>query len=477
MRRSDLVWLAGLALGYVGSREALRVLGVQFDSVAVQEIWQALPVELLQQAPGASLWALHSQPPLYNALLAAVLATADWPDAALRAVFAMAAASTLLLLFLLMRAWHTPPWLAGVATAAVGLNPSFIGYEHWPFYAILEPPFLVMTTLSATAWAGPDKRAATWARAAFAASAGGAVLLRALFHPAWAAAIAVPVLLVRRRAGRLSAQDVAAAAAPVACGVALMVKTAIVAGTFATSSWTGLNVAHTAFAAVSDREAAALESAGRISPLHRVGMFAPIEQYRPFASIIESALPRPVPTGVAALDLERKASGQPNFNHLWYAGISRLLLRDALTVVRVAPARVATVVGRALALFCRPTSEYGGIARTVQTVGVLEAWYRQVLYPGNSIAVVVLAIAATTLFAGWSAWPGRTDGQSLDPAGAGVLLTTVVWVVVVANVAEYGENNRFRFAIDPLMVAALTAGSSGMIRAWLAGGGRKQNGR
>lgn len=458
MARADAVCVLGLAGGYVASREILHRLGVRFDSIDIQVFWQALPVELLQSAPWTSVWHLHAQPPLYNALLAVALQLRDWPDDILGAVFAMAAVATLLLLFLLMRAWRVPPSLAAVMTALFAMNPSFIGYEHWPFYTMLEPLFVLSAALAATAWGTSNRQAAIWAGAGFAAASLCLVMTRALFHPVWAALAVAGVLMARAREKALSCWDVAWATVPVLLGLLLMIKTSVVAGQFATSSWLGMNASNVIFNAISREMAEGLEAQRIISPLHRVGPFRAVDRYRPYTALIESAMPGSMPTGVAVLDLERKASGQANFNHLWYSAISRIFLRDAWQVVRRSPDRVALVFGRALALFCRPTSEYGGIIRTVTTLHRVERWYRRVLYPGDSIVVIVSALLLTVAVSLRSLTASAPNGEAiLSPAAAAFVVVTVLWVVVVGNLAEFGENNRFRFTIDPLLVAVTTA--------------------
>ncbi len=247
-----------------------------------------------------------------------------------------------------------------------------------------------------------------------------------------------------------------------------MGKNAAVSGHFATSSWLGMNMSNMAFSAISPPEADALDEQGTITALHRIGPFKPIGRYRSLRSLIESELPRPMPTGIAALDVERKASGYPNFNHLWYTAISRVLLRDSLRIVRLSPARAASVFWRALQLFCRPTSDYGGIIANVTRIWPLEEWYRRILFPGGSAGLV----AATLVFAvGWSTRTVLTAksleaGHALDAGAAFYVAMTVLWVTVVANLADFGENNRFRFALDPLVAAAAIAAAASLIRRW-----------
>jgi hypothetical protein len=347
------------------------------------------------------------------------------------------------------------------------MNPSFIGYEHWSFYTALEPLPLLTGAVAVTFWDRASGRAATWAAMVFGLSITALVLLRALFHPAWAAAIAVGILGARVHAGRqVGRQQIAWALLPCAVGLALMTKNQAISGHLAASSWLGMNMSNMAFHAISRSEAGALEARGVISPLHRLGPFQDRARYQPYARLIERELPRSMPTGVAALDVDRKLSGLPNYNHLWYAGIARIMWRDVRRIVVVAPIGVARVFGQAVRLFCRPTSDYGGISANVQRIWSLETWYRRVLYPGESIALV----GATLVFViGWCltrafAAPLPAGGPGLGVGAAVYVALAVSWVTVVGNLAEFGENNRFRFVLDPLLVAVVSAAAAALVR-------------
>ena len=48
-------------------------IGVRFDAWALTNSWQLLPQDLLRNDLVGSLWYLHSQPPLFNAVVGATL--------------------------------------------------------------------------------------------------------------------------------------------------------------------------------------------------------------------------------------------------------------------------------------------------------------------------------------------------------------------------------------------------------------------
>jgi len=154
---------------------------------------------------------------------------------------------------------------------------------------------------------------------------GAVCALRSLFAPPL-------VLLALVVAGR---RFWAPAATVFAVLALIMVKNGIVAGTFSTSSWIGMNFARVTVA--------------RLSQAQRSGLSA-AAQPAPFASVAEYAAHIPVaPTGIRALDEEQKESGATNYNHLVYARAGRMLLQDDLRAIAIAPA--ATVSGWAVAWF------------------------------------------------------------------------------------------------------------------------------
>jgi hypothetical protein len=132
---------------------------------------------------------------------------------------------------------RVPIWLAIPVIVLVALNPSFIGYEHWAFYTMLEAFFLAGGAVAVTAWEGAPLRRAKRLACAYSAAVSGT---RALFHPVWAAALSDGVLLCRARSPwPVTRAEAAWALLPVALGLGVMAKNATVAGHFATTPGSG----------------------------------------------------------------------------------------------------------------------------------------------------------------------------------------------------------------------------------------------
>src|SRR5215216_2902086 len=66
LRRADLLFLLAW---FSASRLLAASIGVTPPSVGLEYIWQLAPLELLRAHTAETLWYLHSQPPLHNALV------------------------------------------------------------------------------------------------------------------------------------------------------------------------------------------------------------------------------------------------------------------------------------------------------------------------------------------------------------------------------------------------------------------------
>jgi hypothetical protein len=144
-----------------------------------------------------------------------------------------------------------------------------------------------------------------------------------------------------------------------------------------------------------------------------------------------------------------KNNGSPNMNHVGYIGVSRRLWRDSLRAFSARPIGTCRAITGALRRHFLPTTASNPFIRdNLNRLDALENLYRRALYPaGSSILVIAwygFAIASSVwIWARRASWP--------EPFGdaAGYLAVTVIWVVVISSVTTSGENNRFRFCLDP----------------------------
>jgi hypothetical protein len=159
--------------------------------------------------------------------------------------------------------------------------------------------------------------------------------------------------------------------------------------------------------------------------------------------------------GVPALTRETSQDGWPNYNHLVYIDTSRQLAEDARAVYGNRPVLYREAVLTGLQWFHRPASMYVFVRLNRERLAWWDDLYLRVLYPNGTLLIVRTAVALTILTTVLVFFVGRGEFEALR-AAAGYVAITTVWVVVAGNLAEFGENERFRFTIDPMMITWLT---------------------
>lgn len=435
--------------------------GVQFDATPLALYWQYLPIEVLREDLARGLLALHSQPPLFNLFLGVGLKTPA-PLLFYELSFTLATIVLGISMTGILRGLGCGRGFAVAASVVFLSSPTSVMYAHWLFYSWFEAAALTAAVAALMSWRGATSPTAS--SAAFALFGATLAGLRALFHPAWAGAVLVLIGVLAWRLGRrLTRVEVIGLAVPLLVGLAVMGKNVWLIGEATTSSWTGMNVSHVAFREAPAAEIDRLIASGRLSPLARIGGFLPPGTYVPYEAELphvevnwrlatHPALARPVKNG-----------GQPNFNYVGYVRISRRLWRDAVTYIVANPRRYAANVAASLRQFARPASDYAFLEPNRTRLAPWTDWVRRIVYPdgrGWLIWCAVLIAVLGGLVVAWSRSVRATDGTRF---AALFVATTVTWFIVVGNGLEFGENNRFRVAIDPLLYCSVCACACGMV--------------
>jgi hypothetical protein len=190
--------------------------------------------------------------------------------------------------------------------------------------------------------------------------------------------------------------------------------------------------------------------------------FSPLDAYA-------GRIALPPATGIPALDRPLKSTGAPNYNHLAYIGISRAYLAAARAWIARHPGHYLRSVGAAHMLYFRSAADnrwLGENRRRRRLDRFARAWdlvlagqwrpFENRLGPGAVAWWWVLLLATTLALA----LRRLRRAARAGPLGAAeltafYLLLTVVWVAAAGNWLELGENDRFRFATDPLVLALL----------------------
>ncbi len=465
-----------VVVAFALSRLAVAAAGVRFDTGPLASGFQVLELSELRDDLLGSLAHLHSQPPLFNLFLGLVLRVPQsWEEPLLRLVYLAAGLATALAVFTVLVRFGVRSSVAVVLTLILALSPATILFENWSHYDHLVVLLLCLSVLALARY--EDGRRVRHV-ALFLGLLAVLVLTRSTFQLVWFLAWAVALVLLRRRGeGRADWKRVAVAAGvPALAIIAVYANTLRVADSFTSSTSLGVSLAKiTTFQLPEDARREMVER-GELSPLALIPPFTPVPGY-------EEVLPPPPPTGVPVLDDEVKnfpdGSTWINFNNLVYADVSRAYLDDALRTLRARPDAYLRGVAAGTEMFFRAPSDFFALRDNRARLGSFDDWYNRlvqgVVASGEPVSVfpdvgrqyrqgpartawLGVVVYAVALVGGAVAlWAGRRQRGGPGLLVLGFLWSTVAYVLVVSNLLEVGENERFRLYTDPLVLLLLAA--------------------
>ena len=309
--------------GDIVGRTVAALSGASFDAATLGQGVPLLDPELLRQDLARSLWYLHVQPPLFNLLVAGVLRL---PHFALAYQYLNWGLGLVLYLacYALMRGLGAAAAPATLAVLLFLIGPNALWAENAVYYGVA-----IAALLAAAAWSfhrALARGSLAWL-GLFAATLAIIPLTRPFFWLPWCAAtcLLAAFAFVRCAPGVRDARRAALfiLAAPVVLVLAFQVKQILLFGLWNGSSWFGSNL--TAMTAGMGKAKEAALAAGKVSPLVMVYRNDSVETYRKYATVAD--------TGIPALDLPRKSTGQPNSNNLIYVPICRQFFKDSLYLI------------------------------------------------------------------------------------------------------------------------------------------------
>ncbi len=462
-----------VVLAFVLSRVAAADAGVRFDARPLADGFQLLELSELRDNLFGSLAHLHSQPPLFNLFVGLVLrAPLSWEEPLLRLVYLGVGLALALTIFTVLVRLGLRRSVAVVLTLVLALSPAHILFENWSHYDYLVVFLLCLSVLALQRYEdGHRLRHA----ALFLGLLAVLVLTRSTFQLVWFLVWAAVLLVHRRRADWK--QVAAVAAVPLLAIVAVYANTWRVAGTFTSSTSLGVSLAKITTFQLDEAERRAMVGRGALSPLALIPPFMPVPGYA-------AVLPSPSKTGVSVLDEEVKTfpdgTTRINFNNLLYAEVSEAYLADAVRTLRTRPDAYLAGVATATEHFFRPPSDFFALGDNRMQIGGFNRLYNRVVYgvmaSGDPVSVFPdvarqykqgpprtawfsVALYAVALVGGAAELWFRRHRRGSGPSSLllGFLWSTVAYVIVVSNLLEVGENDRFRLYTEPLVVLLVAA--------------------
>ncbi len=480
--RSLMKPYAYIVVAFIVSRLLYFIAGLRFDASTLGNLWPIVDPQLLKENLFQSIYYLHFQPPLFNLYIGSVLNL--FPGHALLVFNISYLALGLLLgisLFLLMNRLGVSVGIATLLTILFIVSPSVVLYENLLFYTYPLAAFLVATALFLHRFVSSSKvREGTILFALLAAL----VLTRNLFHIFWFVFSVVLILAFQKHNWK---KIVLAASIPFVVVVFVYGKNLVLFGSPTTSTWMGMNLYEVTTQRLSENQRRSLFEQGKISELSLIPSFRALRDYQAF-------LPKTEKENIPVLYQEFTSSGGPNFNNIAYIDIDRQYLKDSIQALLSHPeAHLKSQLRAYFAYFLSSSDNffvegnrqriqyadrlfnllfYGRVLQHDETTVTRYAKLLQHEEPPltrENIATIYLPMTLNLglfllvglpllVFYGLRLAIKSLSQRAPDLPSRLTLLfmcITVVLVTLVGNSFAAGENNRFRFMVDPFFVVLL----------------------
>ena len=432
MPRSRTFLLLSIAISivtfvfYLGLEAYMRPYasdGLYFQQWTSETMMQTLSIEDLRRAPFESLWYLHMQPPLFDALrgVLALLATAQGGPALVREVdqglyllWALGAA----LLGMVMFRWLkrlTSTTVALVATLLFMLHPGVIFYATLLDGTFLSAICIFLCYYELWKLSKNPHRSILPFTALFITLA----LLRTLFQ--WPAVIVFTAALILLKVPRRSVLTYVAIC--LVCLGSYLLKQYMIFGTTSTFGWRGLNVCR---------------SIGN-TDRYDMGSYHAAIHSAPEVTDRERALP-------AALSRRIKVSGTPNFNHESFIPFNREMVEFCDKRLKERTLRELIEAYRInMGIYFMPSSRYVTNNEIVDRIPWREGYDRLFSSPLLPGAISVALLITIVLIR-------RESFRS----HVGLLLPGL-FIFVLCVIGERGENMRLKIFLEPLFYVLIIA--------------------
>jgi len=334
------------------------------------------------------------------------------------------------------------------------ISPATVLYENLYFYTYPVAFILVLSALMLSKFLESEN---FWWGLGFFSLIATLCLIWAIFHLFWMLAVILLIAVFYRNLRKL----VAASLIPLLLVTAWYAKNLLLFGSFAASSWVGMNLSHITFLSpltfqpVRDE----LVKRGELAAYPVIEAFRPIENY-------EGLIPVPSPSGIPVLDEPLKSTEAVNFNHSFYIELSKKMYKDAINFVRVRPGLYLASVKQGFFIYFHSSSDY--LLLKDKPAPQFELWWDRSFYGqfnqyegdyGNRWKnspvyvgwwLVVAYVTATIYGIKIVITHDRSDRVFLTVVG--FMTFTIIYFTLMANFLDLGENNRFRFTLDPLIL-------------------------
>jgi len=438
------LWLIFLA--FLASRSFyLLSLHIQFNANPINNFWQFLDPVLLKTDLLRSIYYLHQQPPLFNLFLGVILKLfpEHW-SVAFQLCYLLMGLVFALALFKLMVEMGVSPIIATSLTVIHAILPATLLYENWLFY---EYPAAILICLSALFLCRFSKYFKISDGVIFFGLLTILMLTRGFFQPYWVIFFLLLLLYVCEPQGKLILK---AALFPMLVIVIFAVKQYIVFGTWTTGDvYVGSNLAGRINQRIPSNLRQTFMQEYDLPPYFFAHPFQDMSQYKNFLPAIQ-------PTGIPALDQEKKMHGSRNLNYIGYLLMTNGYASGFAKITLHHPAFYFSSFSSTWRYFLPSSEDAGALGPNQNAIMDTLLHYSNMLFCGqwqrmrNGIFLMI-AFPVIILFGLIEAirkCGKRTAAQRAYQLTMFYMVTNIVYVSFIAVAVSLGDYNRYRFIID-----------------------------
>ena len=454
--RKSIIPLLGVLAIFLISRILYDEAGIRFQGDTYLGYWQFIDPVLLCTDLWRSVFHLHSQPPLMNLLTGMVLQIFPTShEEVFHVLYFILGIILGISVYLLGISLRFPPWLAAIVSAWFMVSPGTVLYEHWLMYAY---PLTAALTLAGVCLYQFIHTKKTYWGLIFFTLLSGIALTWSLFHIAWLFGIIAILFIVLAEHKKV----ILVAFLPMLLVTAWYTKNLFSVGEFSASSWAGMNISKISTFRVPEKERKQMVKAGELSK------FALLPPFRNPSAYLK-LLPDTPLTGIPVLDEPETSLGNRNHHHLIYVEASKYYLQDAIRVIRARPTYYLRSVKQAIYIYFHSPSDFDLIMGNRETINTFDLWWNRLFYgqwksvetsiERNSsismqhvgwwiVASFLIAAAGSMIFL----WKDRSRLAEPENMLVFFMAYNIFFVTLVGNLMDIGENNRFRFTVDPFIL-------------------------
>lgn len=462
-------------LVYTLSRIIFSYVGIRFDATPLTGAWQNIDPVLMKENLFQSLYYLHSQAPAFNAFLGTVVNLFPGNETLVFvAIYLLLGLSLPVSGFLIMTGLGVNRWLSTALVILFTISPPAILYENWLFYTYPIAAFLCVSVFFLHRFLQGQK---IIDGLIFFALLAIVALSWSFFHLLWIGVVILSLLLFlfffdRRKNGgdfKQIRKVLLVSALPFLLTFSLYLKNYITFGSFSASTWMGMNLSRITYAHFPLEERKKLIAEGKISGITLIEPFRDLDSYRDYyaPALLEKW------KEVSVLSQKVKAGKEVNFNNIAYIDIAQQYLKDTKYIFSIHPEVYLKGIRQGAYIYVMPASSYSFLKGNAEHISfyqrvydILFSWsFDAPRFPeGDSIfersLFVMLMLPLLVVWGlcfSLQALRGKVKTDIALAYTIFFLCLTVVYVSIVGNSADFGENQRFRFVIDPMLLILLGA--------------------